>query len=403
MAPAMRILICASESPVAPLNGLRLQLRALCEELGGRHEVCVVALRWPGQKGSAPAGVELVEVRAPQPGALHEVRRLRALASRTPLEALAETPPVAAAVTALRSRRDFDVAHVTPGALAGVAPALAGVPALIAPLDAWTVNARALTSTSRGPRKGWRWIQEHAVRRYVAGAYRPYRRVILVSEDDAAETRRLDGRLRTAVVPNGVDTDHYSPASPPQREPGLVVFTGALSAPSNEQAARHLAREVLPALRARVPDARLAVVGRGGGPGVGALAGLDGVELVGEVPDVRPWLRRAAVYACAMTSGTGIKNKLLEALACGAPSVATPLALRGTALSHGRELMVAAPGAPFADALAELLGHPAVAARLGEAGRRHVVERHAWGRVARAYEALYEEIAGGAPSAGRAA
>jgi glycosyltransferase involved in cell wall biosynthesis len=93
-----------------------------------------------------------------------------------------------------------------------------------------------------------------------------------------------------------------------------------------------------------------------------------------------------------MTSGTGIKNKLLEALAAGAPCVATPLACQGLAVTDRRDMLVAEPRA-FEDAVAELLADGALRRSLGAAGRRAVAAHHSWEAVAGAYARLYEEIA----------
>jgi glycosyltransferase involved in cell wall biosynthesis len=178
------------------------------------------------------------------------------------------------------------------------------------------------------------------------------------------------------------------------RVPGRILFTGALHAPSNEAAATLLADTILPAVRERVPVAHLCVVGRAPGPTVRALGGRPGIEVAADVPDLTPWLRSAEVFACAMTSGTGIKNKLLEALATATPCVATPLACQGLAVRDGEQLMIAEPGPPFAAAVAELLADADRRAALGAAGRRYVETDHGWGAVANAYTRLYAEAAG---------
>ena len=231
--------------------------------------------------------------------------------------------------------------------------------------------------------------------RYLTHAYRPFARVVLVTEDDARATHRLDPSLRTAVIGNGVDTQYYRPAPGAHRDARSLLFTGTLSFPPNAQAARFLATEVLPRLRRDLPGVRLDIVGRSPGADVRALAHAPGVSVHPDVPDVRPYLSTAGVFAGGMISGTGIKNKLLEAMACAAPAVATPLACQGVAARDGVELLIADEADSFAAAVRRLLTDGALAARLGEAARDHVVAHHSWASVATRYEALYREVVAG--------
>ena len=162
----------------------------------------------------------------------------------------------------------------------------------------------------------------------------------------------------------------------------------------NVLAAEFLARQVFPLVRAGLPEARLAIVGRKPSPRINALAQLDGVEVTGEVPDVVPWLAGSRVYACPMVSGTGIKNKLLEAMAAGAPCVVTPLALQGLTAEPGRDVLVGADAEELAAQLVRVLTDDELASRLGPAGRAYVLANHDWSAVARSYERVYDEVGG---------
>ena len=172
----------------------------------------------------------------------------------------------------------------------------------------------------------------------------------------------------------------------------MLLFTGVLHTPANEQAAAALARRVLPRVRAAVPDARLVLAGRAPSPRRRGAGRRRTSRSSPTSPDLRPLLCRAAVFACAMESGTGIKNKLLEAMACGAAAVATPLAAQGLGARDGEHLLVAAPGDAFADAVVRLLRDGALRVRLGAAAREHVAAHRSWAAVALAHEALYAEI-----------
>jgi glycosyltransferase involved in cell wall biosynthesis len=378
----MRILVCASESPRAPLNGSRLLAWQLCSRLARDHEVTVVALRHPDQEGPPPDGVRLYELpMTPLSGLRAWLQRLRAVALREPVEARRLAAPFLSFLPELPDR--FDVAHVMLGSLAGLASAL-DVPAVIAPLDAWHLNVEAeAESAPRWVERVWRRAQVHAVRRFQAYAYRPFARVILVAEEDAHEVRALDPSLATVTIPIGVDSAAFAPDGRPRSG---ILFTGVLDTPANDQAAVRLAERIMPLVRRSVPEATLSLVGRSPSPRV---RNLD-ATVVPDVPDLREYLWAAGVYACPMTSGTGMKNKLLEAMAAGAPAVATSLACQGMRVRDGVELRIADDDEAFAAALIATLRAPG---ELGDKGRQYVIDHHDWDAVAKAYAAVYEGIA----------
>lgn len=392
----MRILCCSTQAPLPPINGYRLQLIHLTRELARRHEVCALSFQGPDQDGEAPSGVELLRVRAP---AWTRSRRAsayaRSLVGGQPRRAVRLGPPMATEIRSLLAKRAFDVAHVTPGSLAGVAPELGEIPRVLAPLDAWHLNLEADALVAPPYLRPFYRLEARRARRFAAHAYRAFRRVVVVSQEDADALSELDPSLALEVIPNGVDSERFAPDGEVEPDSGHIVFTGAMGWAANVTAARSLALEVLPRVRARRPDAHLSLVGRDPRPEVLALDRVDGVHVTGEVPDVRPWLLRAQVYACPMMSGTGIKNKLLEALACGSPCVATPLSCQGTKLRHDRELIVAADPDETAGAIVRLLEDGALRTRLARAGRDYVVERHSWASVARAFERVYAEAGAG--------
>ncbi|WP_101948133.1 glycosyltransferase [Mycobacterium sp. 3519A] len=377
----MRILICTSESPRAPLNGSRLLSWHLCSRLARDHEVTVVALRYPDQDGSPPDGVQLYELPMPQPSwGRAQLRRLVALALCEPVEARRLAAPFRWFLPQLGGR--FDVAHVMLGPLARVAPAL-DVPAVIVPMDAWHLNVEAEAASATGwVERAWRRTQVHAARRFQSRAYRPYARVILVAEEDAREVRALDPSLTTETISIGVDTASFAPDG---RARSGILFTGVLNMPANEQAAIRLAERIMPLVRRSVPEATLSLVGRSPSARVRALD----ATVVPDVPDLRPYLWGAGVYACPMASGTGMKYKLLEAMAAGAPAVATSLACQGLTVRDGVELRIADGDEAFAAALVATLRAPG---ELGEAARQYVIDHHDWDAVAKAYAAVYEDV-----------
>jgi len=204
---------------------------------------------------------------------------------------------------------------------------------------------------------------------------------LFVSDAEAALFRRSMPEANIVTLGNGVDLDHFSPAADLDPLAGgrgpLIVFTGQMDYRPNSEGVSRFARAVFPAIRAVVPDARFAIVGRDPTAAVRRLAALPGVTVTGEVADVRPWLAAAAVVVVPLAIARGVQNKLLEAMAMGRPVVASPAAFAGVDAVPGRDLIVA-DGAGQAEAVIGLLGDKPRADAIGAAARRQIVARYAW-------------------------
>jgi sugar transferase (PEP-CTERM/EpsH1 system associated) len=184
------------------------------------------------------------------------------------------------------------------------------------------------------------------------------------------------------VIPNGVDLAYFRPEpGAADYHPRRIVFTGNMSYAPNVDAVRHLAGEVLPRLRRRVPDVELFIVGMDPSPAVRRLADGGRVVVTGRVDDVRPFLSSAAVAVAPLRVARGLQNKVLEAMAMRVPVVASPAAARGIDAVPDRDLLVAGEPEGFARAVGDLLLDPARRERYAEAGRACVAANHDWDRL----------------------
>jgi glycosyltransferase involved in cell wall biosynthesis len=201
----------------------------------------------------------------------------------------------------------------------------------------------------------------------------------------------VPGDDRAAIVPNGVDTGVWC-RSTDRLGTDEIVFTGAMSYAPNVDAAVHLARTILPMVARSVPEARLSIVGRDPAPAVAALGSLPGVSVTGFVPDVKPYLERAAVFAAPLRFGAGIQNKLLEAMAMAVPAVVTSLAADGLRTAAGNEPPVAVTDddAAAAAAIVAALERARVDPRPDTAARAYVLEHFSWAHSGGALAGLLE-------------
>ena len=192
------------------------------------------------------------------------------------------------------------------------------------------------------------------------------------------------------VLPNGVDLEYFSPGGG-RRDDATITFTGKMSYHANVTAALHLVQDIMPHVWGQRPDVKVWIVGKDPTPAVRALASSSpNVLVTGTVPDVRPYLRQATMAVAPVPYGAGIQNKVLEAMACGTPVVASPQGVSALQTKPDRELLVADGAEAFAKAIISLLADPERRQMLGRAGRSYVEARHSWDCIGAQLEAVYQ-------------
>jgi polysaccharide biosynthesis protein PslH len=220
-------------------------------------------------------------------------------------------------------------------------------------------------------------------------------RVLLVSEADARSLKRHVPWAKCSVIENGVDEEYFAAETLEDRSTARsrreIVFEGSMSFEPNVDAALYLANEIFPLIRARVPDARLILVGRSPTPDILAL-GCDHVEVTGTVPDVRPYLSAERVFVCPMRKGAGIKNKILQAWSMSMPVVSTSAGVGSMKAVNGRDLIIRDEPSAFAEAVVDLFKNEPAARELGQAGRANIIRHYTWAKKAAEFDRLIRSI-----------
>ncbi len=139
-----------------------------------------------------------------------------------------------------------------------------------------------------------------------------------------------------------------------------------------------------------MPEVKLYLVGNAPPPELLALVS-ESITVTGRVPDVRPYLARAAAFVSPLRLGAGIKNKVLEALAMGCPVVATPLSVDGIAVTDGHDALIA-DNDGLIDATLRVLQDADLRQKLSANARILIEAQYSWMRVGQMYEALYEQV-----------
>jgi polysaccharide biosynthesis protein PslH len=195
----------------------------------------------------------------------------------------------------------------------------------------------------------------------------------------------------TAVVPNGIDLEKYRRPADAVPVPGSILFTGLMSYYPNQHGVRRFVERVLPQVIARVPHARLRIVGANPPADVQALRS-SSVEVTGRVDDVRPSYATAEACVIPLWIGGGTRVKALEAMAMGVPIVSTRLGCEGLNVGDGRSVLLADSDDALADGLVRVLTDQSLRGRL-VAGASTVVPDYDWRRVGLALDEVFRAAA----------
>jgi sugar transferase (PEP-CTERM/EpsH1 system associated) len=376
------VLHLAHRLPYPPDKGDRIRSFHTLRHLAGRarvHLACLADEAVPEEARTALEGLCARVAIVPVSGWGRKVRALLSLLrGRTATEGAFQSPVLRWVLREWTRDTPFDAALASASSMVPYLQQqeLRSVPAVVDLVDVDSQKWLDYAAVSRWP-AAWLYRTEgRRLRRLEQTLPAWTRGVVLTTPAEVALYEQFAGPGTARAVANGVDLDCFRPA--PQSLEPACVFVGALDYRPNVDGIGWFCSEVWPKLWQRRRDARLFIVGRRPTEAVRRLKAVAGVEVVGTVPDVRPWLSRAAVVLVPLRIARGVQNKVLEALAMGRAVLATPLCLQGMLTEPGRHLLTATAPNEWLAELERLLDDEGLRRRLGEAGRAFVEEHHCW-------------------------
>lgn len=196
-----------------------------------------------------------------------------------------------------------------------------------------------------------------------------------------------DESQKIHVVANGVDFEHYDHARAAEKRFDLI-FAGNMNYAPNIDAAKYLAKEVVPCLLPDFPDLSLAICGANPAPAVKALANSN-ITVTGWVDDMAEYYAQSRIFIAPMHLGTGLQNKLLEAMSMRLPCITSPLAsapLKG--VESGKEILVCSTTTGYAEAVKHLLEDAESYEEIAENGFSFVKRNYNWENVNKRLEEI---------------
>jgi glycosyltransferase involved in cell wall biosynthesis len=394
----MKILLLTQVLPYPPDSGPKIKTWSVLRSLAAEHEVTLVSFVRGDQKDDVDAvrrvcaAVHTLPLRR---GRLREGWAvLRSLASGRPFViARDHRRAMCALVERVAATNAFDVVHVDQLNMLQYVPAgWHGAVVFDAHNALWALLRQLWSAAPAGPRKWLLGRDWRLLKRYEGAAVRRCAATLAVSALDRRALEEAAGApARVSVVPIAIDVAAHALLSRPA-QPRHILHIGTMFWPPNVDAVQWFVREVYPLIRERRPDALFDVVGARPPHSISALARPgSGINVTGYVADPTPYLRRAGAFIVPLRAGSGMRVKILDALAHGLPVVTTAAGCAGIDVEPGRDLLVADTPADFAAAVLRVLGDVRLAGELGTNGRSFVEANHDDRIVCRRIAGVYEQ------------
>ena len=388
----MKILFLAPRFPYPPYKGDQVRAYHHLRLLSQRHRVTLLSF-----DDAAPrtAATDIIQsfceqvVTVPFKTISMVGWFLRGVASGYPFQtALFQSRAMKNAVQTLLAQHQFDIIHVQLARMAPYFEADLRTPRVIDLVDALSVNMQRRHQQERGPMWLATWLEWRNMQRYERFICQQFERATVVSSSDRSAIGDFENLHINA---NGVELDKFPFADQTQREPNSLVFSGNMRYFPNVNGVCWFIQHVFPRIKHHLPNVRFYIVGTDPHPQVLQLAQHDPQIIVtGHVDSVAAHLSRASVAVMPMQAGSGMQFKVIEAMACGTPAVATPFGIGGVDVQHGQHLLIADTPDDFAMQVQRLLTDVHLRTHLATQGR-HLVETHyTWDRSIEALEAVYE-------------
>ena len=390
----MRILFV---SPYVP-SSVRIRPFAFIRELARLgHQVTLACLVQPAWEE------EYLDEICPYIDELHTItpgriapalRTLASLPTRTPLSvAYCYSPEFERLVEHLVQKNSYDLLHTEFIRSVPATAHLTGLPKVYDAVDSLALAYRRSLSAANVStmQRLVALLETFKMPSYEIAALQHYDRVLVSSPVDRDVLGKHSAEHVT-VIQNGVELDYFA-FQKNHKQPYTIAFLGKMSYYVNVASVLWFYRQVFPIIRAEIPQARFKIVGRSPAKAIQKLAVDPSVEVTGTVADIRPHLRQATIAIGPMTSGSGIQNKLLEAMALGTPCVATSFAAQALGAKPGQEILVADEPQAFAQAVISLLQNPAQAEAIAFQARQYVEREHNWNAIGRQIDSIYHSLA----------
>lgn len=403
----MKILFLSQIVPYPPHGGVLQRGYNLLREIGKRNEVHLLAFIHPETLGAPEL---LVESRRELGRFCASVRYFRLWPKRSvahkfaafgagflypkPFSVLAHSSRAyREAAKGVLGEQKIDLLHVDTIGLAPYRLLAPGIPCVLTHhnIESRLMERRAEVE-SGALQRFYVGLQAKRLRSYEAEQSPLFDMNIMMSPNDQTDLLRIAPGVPTAIIPNGVDTTYFSPAT--EGHDLAAIYTGGMNMYANKDAVLYFLRDIWPAVLREHPTAKFYAIGQDPPRELHEHAKREpSVIVTGFVDDVRPYVRKSAVYVVPLRVGGGTRLKVLDALAQGKAIVSTSVGCEGIAVTHGKDIYIEDEPSSFAARVNALFTDAQARRTLGVAARQLAESNYGWPAIGADLQRVYEAAA----------
>jgi glycosyltransferase involved in cell wall biosynthesis len=210
----------------------------------------------------------------------------------------------------------------------------------------------------------------------------------LVSNQDIEAMKKQNPTTKYFLLTNGTDIDYFKPDNTIDRKD--ILFAGKIDVWANQLMIKKIVNDILPEIHKVVPDTKLNIVGANPPKSVLDLKS-EKINVIGNVPEMLPYLQKAVLFLHPHNGGSGIQNKLIEAMSSGCPVVTTPTGNQGINAEHGKHLLIGKNDSELAENAIKIIQDKDFAAKLSKNARELIVNKLSWQSVFKELDKLIYE------------
>ena len=394
----MKILFVCHRFPYPPIRGGKIRPFNIISHLSQNHEVTVASLARSEEEAEAGKGLAehchkyLMGRVTPVMANLRMVGRLPSLVPSS--MGYFYSPDLARQIEAEVAAQNFDLIFVHCSSVAQYVERFGGITKILDFGDMDSHKWLAYAKVFKPPWSLGYWLEGRKLWREEIRLAKAFDFCTCTTRAELETLQSYESGTPTGWFPNGVDLERFEPTDEPY-DPNDICFIGRMDYFPNQECMLDFCAHTLPIIQARRPEARLTIIGADPSPEILKLGDLPGVTVTGTVPNVQPYVLKAAVNVAPLKIARGTQNKILESLAMGVPVVSSEVAAGGVDVIPGEHMLTAAEPQAFAEAVLRVLENPGERARLSTAGRARMASNHTWAGSMQRLDGLIESCLAG--------